>query len=1070
MQWHRLPLMMLALAICLPLAAQKLSVTEFLSRPEPVGEPAEAREIAGKEEVQTTAGAHEGHRVLYCSPPRFKCGSPGYAVRYQACLDVEKHGSAGEVVPKEGMSGIGLTGPTGCNWYGGGCIDVRLAGRSIGTWRPQVTYQRWDTQERVRAVYNVPEGRVALTFTQVKDDDKLLVEGKIEAAQPTAVEVRLRCYPGGTHGEKQRWAATAKRRQEAPGKLMLRPSEPWVLCADALMDRAVNERWQGCAAAMFDPAEATNALLDVANYPISLTISYPTGTTLFRLALWEFPKLTNEEALAYMSELDAGLSPSGLLPAGGKVKTDAPPGALVVGGQPAATIILPAEPSDELIFAARQLQSYVQRISGALLPAATEEDEVAGNRILLGATSLAAAATDVRGLIPRSGTATNGEGYLIKSVGPDLVIIGASDLGTVYGVCGLLEDHLGVRWYVPGDPLGECVPEMEDIVLTDVDDRQAPSFPMRWIGTGHWSVMNRQNRGGEGLEAGFKIAPGIYHTQNRLLPHKGYFEQHPEYFALVKGERSEHAHCKLCYSNPAVVREIAQHMAEMLEADPDINLLSLSPTDGQLWCECDACQAMDEQDVPRDQSKSRRSLLFYNAVAAELRKTHPEAHMLVGAYNVYNRPPKDPEIKADPMLAVIITHYEDYCMAHPVNDPDCPPNRVYDNIIRAWQERGCDIYFYEYYWKVNWMDLPWPITHCQAVDIPYFLSVGVKGVYTQFNAQNAWMLFPAYYVPAKLLWNVDADVDEMLDEMCDRLFGKGGPAMRQYYQVMEDSTANCGQHFPGHGTTAGRYVFTDEVLKAMGDALARAHKLAEDELVKKRLAKIDLTYEYAQRLIAYANLRASIDSKESAQEAHATAREALRLLEELVTEVREDRARWNGIVSTSVVSKTGYLGKEVIGLRKRVERMRAQAAEVIAELPRTWKFKLDPEDVGQKERWFAPDVDDSGWEEIHIGKPWEEQGHEGYDGFAWYRLRLKVEPAWLEAKGQLTFDGVDGEAWVYLNGELIGHHEGWDEPFGVPLKAEQAKTGEESCLAVRVWDGANQGGIYRRVAVTRLVQ
>ena len=39
-----------------------------------------------------------------------------------------------------------------------------------------------------------------------------------------------------------------------------------------------------------------------------------------------------------------------LLPAPKSVKTDAPPGALAVGGQSAATIVMPSDPSDELLF------------------------------------------------------------------------------------------------------------------------------------------------------------------------------------------------------------------------------------------------------------------------------------------------------------------------------------------------------------------------------------------------------------------------------------------------------------------------------------------------------------------------------------------------------------------------------------------------------------------------------------------------------------------------------------------------------------------------------------------------
>jgi len=477
------------------------------------------------------------------------------------------------------------------------------------------------------------------------------------------------------------------------------------------------------------------------------------------------------------------LTMADLLTSSKPVNTNAPPGALVIGGQPAATIVIPPEPSDEILFATKQFQTYVEKMSGAVLPVATGNDEVAGNRILLGVPDLAQEAGVT---VPED---LDEEGYLIRSAGPDLVVLGGSDRGTLHGVCGLLEDHLGIRWYVAGDPLGECVPQMDDIVLGELNDGQSPSFPMRWIGRDwkvntEWGLMNRQNGQGGSLEAGFKVEPvsrsasNIYHTQHALLPHSEYFDKHPEYFALIDGERSKLGYrCKLCYSNPDVAREVARRMAELLEADPDIDLVSFTPTDGGLWCECEACRAMDEEDVLIDQSKSRRSLLFYNAIAAELRKTHPEAKILVGAYNVYNWPPKDRSIKADPMLAVIITHYW-YCHAHPVADPDCPPNVRYAELIEQWQNIGCDIYYFEYYMNSSWHNLPWPIVHCLKEDMPWYHQRGHKGVFSQFETGNAWTLFPAYYIAAKLLWDVEADVDAIFDEMCDRLFGKGGPAMR----------------------------------------------------------------------------------------------------------------------------------------------------------------------------------------------------------------------------------------------------------------------------------------------------
>ena len=599
-----------------------------------------------------------------------------------------------------------------------------------------------------------------------------------------------------------------------------------------------------------------------------------------------------------------------LMSAGDPVAADAQPGAIVVRGTPAATIVIRANPTADLLCAAQTLQGYVAQMTGATLPVATDEQQVEGNRVLVGLSDASRPVELMRDL--------DREGYVLHSDGRDLVICGGSDRGTLFGVAGLLYD-LGVRWYVPGDDLGTCVPKMSDVVLTDIDARREPSFPMRWIGRGtDWAVFNGQNCMGGSVDASFKIEPGIYHTQARLLPHEEYFDEHPEYFALINGERSPNRECKLCYSNPDSPREIAQTMAKMKGEDPQIGLLSFSPTDGQMWCECDDCIAMDEQGVPKDQAMSRRSMLFYNEIARHLRPLVPDAEMLVGAYNVYNWPPRDRSIKADPMLSVIITHYQDYCMAHPVADRSCPDNRRYVELLNRWDRLGTPVYYYEYYWKVNWLDVPWPIVHSIAADIPWFHQRGDRGVYTQFNRQNAWTLYPAYYMAARLLWDVDTDVDAAFDEMCDRLYGPAGGAIREYYRLMEDRVAEGDLHFPGNATTVAPKVFTDDLMAALRDQLDRAHELADSELIEQRLAKLELSYEYTTRLLEYLSLRGSEDLED--------ARRELQVIDDLVTEVREDRDKWDGVVSTSVVRGSYYLGRELDNTRARVTPMIAVAA------------------------------------------------------------------------------------------------------------------------------------------------
>ena len=50
-----------------------------------------------------------------------------------------------------------------------------------------------------------------------------------------------------------------------------------------------------------------------------------------------------------------------------------------------------------------------------------------------------------------------------------------------------------------------------------------------------------------------------------------------------------------------------------------------------------------------------------------------------------------------------------------------------------------------------------------------------------------------------------------------------------------------------------------------------------------------------------------------------------------------------------------------------------------------WKF-AEGDDVS----WAQSGFDDAKWQDIAVGRPWEEQGHKGYDGFAWYRIKVRI--------------------------------------------------------------------------------
>ena len=64
-------------------------------------------------------------------------------------------------------------------------------------------------------------------------------------------------------------------------------------------------------------------------------------------------------------------------------------------------------------------------------------------------------------------------------------------------------------------------------------------------------------------------------------------------------------------------------------------------------------------------------------------------------------------------------------------------------------------------------------------------------------------------------------------------------------------------------------------------------------------------------------------------------------------------------------------------------------AQAPQDLHEGWRFRADPESVGEARGWADADFDDSAWAPIEVGWRWEDQGYAELDGHAWYRIRVK---------------------------------------------------------------------------------
>ena len=257
-------------------------------------------------------------------------------------------------------------------------------------------------------------------------------------------------------------------------------------------------------------------------------------------------------------------------------------------GRSAYRIVVADDASPSTKHGAQELQAFLQQMTGAKLPIVSDRQPQGPKEIVVGqGARLAQLRVDVS--FPELGQ----EGYVIRTVGPHLVIAGGALRGTMYGVYGLLEDHLGCRWFAPGV---SRIPKSDRLALPPINEKKIPVLEYREPFTcdcfdGDWCARNRMNSSSARLEAkhGGKIRFGngfFCHTFAGLVPPEKYFKEHPEYFSLVGGKRRD-GYAQLCCTNEAVIRLCIEGILAGMRADPEGFVFSVSQNDTDLHCECD---------------------------------------------------------------------------------------------------------------------------------------------------------------------------------------------------------------------------------------------------------------------------------------------------------------------------------------------------------------------------------------------------------------------------------------------------------------------------------------------------
>ena len=521
---------------------------------------------------------------------------------------------------------------------------------------------------------------------------------------------------------------------------------------------------------------------------------------------------------------------------------------LADSGQTEYKIVIAAEAPEGIRYAAEELTLFLNEMTGAAFETVDDAQPAGDFELVLGETNRKTL-DDVPGEL-RPQTL---EGLVILPEGSRLFIMSNSTRGTLYGVYDWLERDLGVRFLANGPTSienGEVtvgavnyVPQRPTLRMDLAARRYDPPFEYRnlcWAPLSDtWSVRRRLNAVWESVPmqealGGVKwVGPTFVHTFEHLVPTEVYFDEHPEYFSLIDGERQREYDglwTQLCLTNPDVLRIATERVKEWVQAGqvhPDDKLIaSVSVNDSHNHCKCEPCKAVNAEEGVDEGGTLIR---FVNAIARAVRDDHP--NVLIETLGYAGTKPT----KTAPESNVIIR----WVGAGPW-DFEIDRHPSMEQLLR-WESLIGDGGLY------SWFNLPvteqmlYPVPNLAFMDhnlrvLAEHKVIGVYLLYTEGPGTDVFAL--RSYLMSQCLWRPETDGRKTIEEFCHLYYGEAAaPLILQY---LDEIHANQLFSLRRRGRPVRGRTFSGSALRYANAMLAEAEAAAGTAVQKLRVAELRL--------------------------------------------------------------------------------------------------------------------------------------------------------------------------------------------------------------------------------------
>lgn len=514
-------------------------------------------------------------------------------------------------------------------------------------------------------------------------------------------------------------------------------------------------------------------------------------------------------------------------------------GSLVKDGATKYSVVIPAEATAAEEQAAFELVRYVAQSTGVQLATVRDNAFTDGENnayFSIGRTSFRNAANLIA-----SDLDLNGDGFVIRTLGDNVIVDARTDRGFLYGTYEFLEKMVGVKFLAPDETY---VPSLAEVPVFETDLVSVPAFRLRTYldymehplgfdeefsahsrNLSNWNTFSDRFGGkgpiygrGEGTHNARLYVPAEKYGTRESTGYKGEFaadhDPHPEFYIQEPGfeiDWNVGAYLTIDWTNGiaedgsidesmdiSVAKIVVEEMKKDIIANPDAEYFLLEQED--------AMNPVVDETLIAKYGASGVLIRFCNAVATELQEwadaelNGRKINLVTFAYNqTQNAPVKKENGKYVPLDSTVVPADNVYIrLAYSVFEyysyDDERQSEQVREMSASWSSI-CDNFFFWGYDAMYGGDgtasgdfLVYNPSLGGAYDtIQLLRRMGVEYVMMQSShcAPNDWQAYLKHYVWSKLMWNPDQEVSRLVDEYISCYYGTAAPHVKAMMNLLD---------------------------------------------------------------------------------------------------------------------------------------------------------------------------------------------------------------------------------------------------------------------------------------------